>query len=63
MSMKATLNGKDIYVKYVSMDDEYALVSYESDANSKIFKEDLVNIKGLGKREMSKLKKVKKGES
>jgi hypothetical protein len=61
--MKATLNGKDIYVKYVSMDEEYALVSYDSKANSKIFKEDLINIKGLAKKDMNKLKKVKKGES
>ena len=61
--MKAKLEEEDIFVKWINPEEDYALVTKDPECKSKIFKIDLVNIKGLGRRDINKLKKVKKGES
>jgi len=55
--MKAIYQDKEVYVTYVSSDDEYVLITYDSEGKSKIFKEDLINIKGLKKSDLKKLKR------
>ena len=59
--MIAKLDDKDVYVKFISEDEAYALVSLDLEGKSKMFKVDLVNISGLGKRNINKLKNLKKG--
>lgn len=55
--MKATYRDKEVFVTYVSSDEEYVLITYDLDGKSKIFKEDLINIKGLKKSDLKKLKR------
>ena len=59
--MIAKIDDKDVYVKFISEDEAYALVSLDLEGKSKMFKVDLVNISGLGKRNINKLKNLKKG--
>lgn len=59
--MIAKMDDKDVYVKFISEDEAYALVTHDLEGNSKIFKVDLVNISGLGKRNINKLKNLKRG--
>jgi hypothetical protein len=59
--MIAKMDEKDVYVKFISEDEAYALVSLDLEGKSKMFKVDLVNISGLGKRNINKLKNLKKG--
>lgn len=59
--MIAKLDDKDVYVKFISEDEAYALVSLDLEGKSKMFKVDLVNISGLGKRNINKLKNLKRG--
>ena len=59
--MIAKMDDKDVYVKFISEDEAYALVSLDLEGKSKMFKVDLVNISGLGKRNINKLKNLKRG--
>jgi hypothetical protein len=58
MNMKAKYGKEDIYIKYVSSDKKYALVSKEKVGKRKVFKLDFTQISGLNKRDLNKLEKL-----
>lgn len=57
--MKATYLDREVTVKHISSDDKYALVTYDEEGKSKVFKVDLENISGLKKSDLKKLKQWK----
>ncbi len=58
MNMKAKY-GKDIvYIKYVSQDMKYALVSKLKEGKRKIFKINFSEVSSLNKRDLDKLKQL-----
>ncbi len=58
MNMKAK-HGKDIiYIKYMSSDMKYVLVSKHKEGKRKVFKLDFTELSGLNKKDLSKLEKL-----
>ena len=53
--MKAAHNGKTIYIKHVSEDIDYVLVTEDKNLKSKIFKLDVSNIENLKIKDLQKL--------
>jgi len=58
MNMKAKYGKDVIYIKYVSSDKKYALVSKEKVGKRKVFKLDFTEILGLNKKDLNKVKKL-----
>ena len=58
MNIKAIYNNKPIYIKYMSSDMEYVLVSKLEKGKRKIFKLDFSEVSGLNKTDLNKLKKL-----
>jgi len=55
--MKLKHNNKTVYVKYVSSDHKYALVTEDESKTFKIYKVDVEDLEGLNKRNLNKFKR------
>lgn len=55
--MKIQFEGEDVYIKYVSLDMEYALVSKNKKADEGMFKVCIINLQGLTEKDLPKLNK------
>jgi len=57
--MKIEFNGQELYISFVSEDNNYVLVSKDKEGTLGKFKLDTSDLVGV---DMSKLKKVKRGK-
>lgn len=57
--MKIEFNGQELYITFVSEDNNYVLVSKDKEGTLGKFKLNASELKGI---DVSKLKKVKKGK-
>jgi hypothetical protein len=55
--MKVQYEGEDVYIKYVSLDMEYALVSKNKKTDKGMFKVCIINLQGLTEKDLPKLNK------
>lgn len=55
--MKVQYEGEDVYIKYVSLDMEYALVSKNKKDSLGMFKVCIINLQGLTEKDLPKLNK------
>jgi hypothetical protein len=60
MNIKAKYNDKPIYIKYMSLDMKYVLVSKLEKGKRKIFKLQFSEVSGLNKKDLNKFKKLHK---
>jgi hypothetical protein len=57
--MEATYNNEKVYIKVISEDEKYALVSKSKKAKTGLFKVDVINLNNLKLKDLHKYKKFK----
>jgi predicted ATP-grasp superfamily ATP-dependent carboligase len=57
--METTYNDEKVYIKVISGDEKYALVSKSKKAKTGLFKVDIINLNNLKLKDLHKYKKFK----